>query len=350
VQLTINNICELINGKLENSTNPDFLISAIVGIEEASENHLSFLHNNKYTHHIYTTKAAAVLVDKTFKPEKKISSALIRVDNVYNSLIQLLEITEITKFRNGIEEPVYLADNVFIGENIYLGAFCYIGKNSRIADHVKIYPNCYIGDDVVIGENTILFAGVKVYSGSRIGENCILHSGCVIGSDGFGHAPQKDGTYKKIPQVGNVVIHNHVEIGANTTIDRATIESTIINAGVKLDNQIMIAHNVEIGENTVIAAQTGISGSTKIGKNCVIAGQVGFVGHIQIADGSRFGAKSGISQSIEEPDKDWFGVPLMPVSTTLKIHAILKKLPELYKQINTQQKEIIELKKKINQE
>ncbi|MFC2114661.1 UDP-3-O-(3-hydroxymyristoyl)glucosamine N-acyltransferase, partial [Bacteroidota bacterium] len=294
------------------------------------------------------TKASAVLVDEKFEIDKDVQAVLIFVKDVHSTLISLIEkFSDVLEDKTGIEEPVFIGRNVQLPQSCYIGAFAYLGENSKIGQNVKIYPNCYIGEGVTIGENTILYAGTKIYSNCEIGNNCIIHSGAVIGSDGFGHLPQADGSYKKIPHVGKVIIRDHVEIGANTTIDRATIEATIIQRGVKLDNQIQIAHNVEIGENTVIAAQTGVSGSTKIGKRCVIGGQVGFVGHIEIADGSQFGAKSGVAASIKEKDGKWFGIPLLPVHETLRLMLILKKLPELYKTINTQQREIEELKKSL---
>jgi len=348
ISFRIKEILQIINGEVKGKADLDLMITGISGIETAGKNTLSFLHNLKYTQYLYQTEATAVLVSKDFTPSGESHPLLIHVEDVYRSLILLLEKFDLNSItRKGIEEPVCIAGQVEIKENVYIGAFTYIGARTSIGRNVNIYPNCYIGTDVTIGDDTILYAGVKVYSGCEIGNDCILHSGAVIGSDGFGHAPGNDGNYKKIPQIGKVIIHDHVEIGANTTIDRATMEATIIHSGVKLDNLIMIAHNVEIGENTVIAAQTGISGSTKIGKSCVIAGQVGFVGHIEIADGSKFGAKSGISQSIKEPDGKWFGVPLMPVNDALRVHGIIKKLPDIYKQINNQQKEIEELKKRI---
>jgi UDP-3-O-[3-hydroxymyristoyl] glucosamine N-acyltransferase len=330
---TIQDIARLTGGTY--SSKGDMIIKKISPIQEAESESLSFLYNARYFQFLSKTKASAVLVPKNFIHEEGAEyPVLIYVDDVYSSYTMLLEIFNHKKEeKNGIEEPVFINSEVTLGKDVYLGAFAYIGKHVIIGDNVKIYPNTYIGDHVNIGDNTIIYPGVKIYPDCEIGKNCIFHSGCVIGTDGFGFAPQADGTYNKIPQIGHVIIEDNVEIGANTTIDRATMEATIIRKGVKLDNLNMIAHNVEMGENTVMAAQSGISGSTKIGKNCVIAGQVGFVGHIEIADGSHFGAKSGIAKSIKEANKKWFGVPLMPYQETLRLHSILKKLPSMYKDL-----------------
>lgn len=345
MELRINEVIKLVEGATKQEADESLKIHHISPIDEAKEGSLSFLYNSKYNHYLYSTKASAVMVSKDFVPENNKHPYLIFVDDVYTRLISLLErFNHVNANKKGIEEPVFIGSKAEIGEGVYLGAFSYIGAGAKIGKGVKIYPNCYIGEDAVIDDNSILYAGVKVYNRCKVGKDCILHSGVVIGSDGFGHAPQSDGTYKKIPQIGNVVLKDRVEIGANTTIDRATIESTIIQQGVKLDNLIQIAHNVEIGENTVIAAQSGISGSTKIGKQCIIAGQVGFVGHIEIADGAQFGAKSGISKSIKEKNSKWFGVPLMPVNETLRLHILLKKFPEIYKQFRLMENEIKQLK------
>ncbi|NLJ07296.1 MAG: UDP-3-O-(3-hydroxymyristoyl)glucosamine N-acyltransferase [Sphingobacteriales bacterium] len=349
MQITLKEICDITDGKLSSSLYESRNISGIATLEEACADDLSFYHNAKYLDKLYQTQAGVVLVPESFRTDDSLNFIPLYVKNVYESLVLLLEKFSFTSDqKTGIEEPVFIGSNATIGKDCYLGAFTYIGSNAKIGEHVKIYPNCYIGENVEIEDYTVVYAGVKIYSKTKIGKKCILHSGCVIGSDGFGHAPMEDGTFRKIPQIGNVVIHDNVEIGANTTIDRATLESTIIRSGVKLDNLIMIAHNVEIGENTVIAAQSGISGSTKLGKNCMIGGQVGIVGHIMIAEKSRIGAKSGVSRAISEADKDWFGIPALPLHDTLRIHAILRKLPDLYRKINLQEKEIQELKKQHN--
>src|ERR1017187_5440730 len=267
-------------------------------IEEADDKSLSFISNTKYGQYLYTTKAAAVLVSKDFIAEKPTDVVLIRVDDVYSTMSSLLEkFSQAAIRKSGIEQPSFIASSATIGKDVYIGAFAYIGENAVVGNGVLIYPQSYIGDGVSIGDDSIIYSGVKIYSDTRVGKSCILHSGCVLGSDGFGFAPQEDGSYKKIPQTGKVIVYDNVEIGANTTVDRATIKATIIEEGVKLDNLIQVAHNVEIGAHTVIASQTGISGSAKIGKNNMIGGQVGIVGHISIADGSQIGAQSGVSKS-----------------------------------------------------
>jgi UDP-3-O-[3-hydroxymyristoyl] glucosamine N-acyltransferase len=251
--------------------------------------------------------------------------------------------------KNGIEQPSYVSKSASLGKDVYIGAFAYIGENVIMGDRVKIYPGCYVGDNVVINEDSILFAGVKIYDGCSLGCRVIIHSGTVIGGDGFGFAPQKDGTYKKVPQIGNVIIEDDVEIGANTTIDRATMGSTNIRKGVKLDNLIQIAHNVEIGENTVIAAQTGVSGSTKLGKSCIIGGQVGMVGHIQIADGTRINAQSGLSKSVTTPKAALTGSPAFDYKSSLKSQAIFRNLPELQQRLLKLEELVEELSSLLNQ-
>jgi UDP-3-O-[3-hydroxymyristoyl] glucosamine N-acyltransferase len=281
--------------------NPLAQVYKLAKIEEGVEGSLTFLSNQKYQNYIYSTNASIVIVNKTFVPEREINTTLIKVDDAYASFSKLLEYyNQVKLMKSGIEEPSVISDNVTYGENLYLGSFSYIGKNVVIGANVKIYPNTFVGDNVSIGDNTILFAGVKVYSESVIGANCAIHSGAIIGSDGFGFAPTEDGTFSKIPQIGNVIMEDYVDVGANTTIDRATLGSTIIRKGVKLDNHIQIAHNGEIGENTVIAAQTGVAGSTKIGNNCMIGGQVGIDGHLVIGNNVRVQAQSGIGKNIAD--------------------------------------------------
>ena len=280
--------------------NPNAEVYKLAKIEEGTEGSLTFLANPKYNNYIYTTQATIAIVNKTFEPENEISATLIKVDDAYQSFSQLLEYyNQVKLMKSGIEQPSVISENVTYGSDLYLGSFCYVGKNVTIGKNVKIYPNSFIGDNVTIGDDCIFFAGVRIYSETVIGNNCIVHSGSIIGSDGFGFAPQENGSYRKIPQIGNVIIEDDVEIGACTTIDRATLGSTIIRKGVKLDNHIQVAHNVEIGENTVIAAQTGIAGTTKIGKNCMIGGQVGFAGHLVIGDGVKIQAQSGIGKNLE---------------------------------------------------
>jgi UDP-3-O-[3-hydroxymyristoyl] glucosamine N-acyltransferase len=302
-------------------------------IQDAKKGQISFLSNPKYEQYIYTTQASAVIVKKDFAPKKEITTTLILVEDPYTSFTALLEEYHkmITFQKSGVEQPSFIGENSATGTGIYRGAFSYIGNNVKIGDNVKVYPHTYIGDDVVIGDNTVLHANVKLYSGTRIGSHCVVHSGTVIGSDGFGFAPQGDGTYKTIPQLGNVIIEDHVAIGANTVIDCATLfgDATIIRQGVKLDNLKQVAHNVEIGKNTVIAAQTGVSGSTKIGENCLFAGQVGIAGHIVIANNTSIGAQAGILKSISKEGEQLLGSPVFDVKEYYKSYAVFKQLPEL---------------------
>jgi len=280
--------------------NPEAEVFKLSKIEEGTEGSLTFLANPKYINYIYSTQASVTIVNNTFEPEQEITTTLIKVEDAYKSFSKLLEYyNQVKLMKSGIEQPSVISEGVTYGSDLYLGSFCYIGKNVIIGNNVKIYPNSFIGDNVTIGDNCVFFAGVRIYSETVIGNRCTIHSGTIIGSDGFGFAPQEDGTYVKVPQIGNVIIEDDVEIGACTTVDRATLGSTIIRKGVKLDNHIQVAHNVEIGENTVIAAQTGIAGTTKIGKNCLIGGQVGFAGHLVIGDGVKIQAQSGIGKNLE---------------------------------------------------
>lgn len=280
--------------------NPDAEVFKLSKIEEGTEGSLTFLANPKYINYIYSTQASVTIVNNTFEPEQEITTTLIKVEDAYKSFSKLLEYyNQVKLMKSGIEQPSVISDGVTYGPDLYLGSFCYVGKNVVIGKNVKIYPNSFIGDNVTIGDNCVFFAGVRIYSETVIGNSCTIHSGTIIGSDGFGFAPQEDGSYVKVPQIGNVIIEDDVEIGACTTVDRATLGSTIIRKGVKLDNHIQVAHNVEIGENTVIAAQTGIAGTTKIGKNCLIGGQVGFAGHLVIGDGVKIQAQSGIGKNLE---------------------------------------------------
>ncbi len=299
MKFTAEQIAGILDGEVVG--NPNAEVYKLAKIEEGSLGSLTFLSNPKYQNYIYSTLATITIVNKSFEPEQPISTTLIKVEDAYQSFSKLLEYyNQVKLMKSGIEQPSVISDNVTYGDDLYLGSFCYVGKNVKIGNNVKIYPNTYIGDNVIIGNNCIFFAGVRIYSETEIGNNCVIHSGAIVGSDGFGFAPHDDGTYSKIPQIGNVVLEDDVEIGSCTTIDRATMGSTIIRKGVKLDNQIQIAHNVEIGENTVIAAQTGVAGSTKIGKNCMIGGQVGVAGHITIGDNVRIQAQSGIGKSLKD--------------------------------------------------
>lgn len=343
MEFTTKQIATLIGGELKG--NEDIKISTVAKIEEAYEGAIAFLSNPKYENYLYSTDASAVIVNKSFVPKSKVKTALILVDDAYTSFTTLLEeYHRITSFmKAGVENPSFLGENCVVGANIYRGAFSYIGNNCKVGNHVKIYPNVYIGDNVEIGDNTILYPGAKIYSGCKIGSYCTIHAGAVIGSDGFGFAPQKDGSYKDIPQIGNVILENHVSVGANTVIDCATMGSTIIREGVKLDNLIQIAHNVEIGKHTVIAAQAGISGSTKIGDYCMIGGQAGFAGHLKIANRSQFGAQSGIGTNITDEGKVYLGSPAFEIKKYLKSSAVFRKLPELRKRIEELEQKIVTL-------
>jgi UDP-3-O-[3-hydroxymyristoyl] glucosamine N-acyltransferase len=309
--------------------NPDAVVFKLAKIEEGTEGSLTFLANPKYINFIYTTQATITIVNNDFVPENELSTTLIKVEDAYQSFSKILEYyNQVKLMKSGIEQPSVISENVTYGEQLYLGSFSYVGKNVTIGNNVKIYPNCFIGDNVSIGDNCIFFAGVKIYSETEIGNNCNFHSGSVVGSDGFGFAPTDDGTYSKIPQIGNVIIEDDVEIGANTTIDRATLGITLIRKGVKLDNHIQIAHNVEIGENTVIAAQTGIAGSTKIGSNCLIGGQVGIAGHLTIGNNVRVQAQSGIGKNI--PDGEIIqGSPAFNYSDFSKSYVHFRNLPKI---------------------
>ncbi|MEW5675406.1 UDP-3-O-(3-hydroxymyristoyl)glucosamine N-acyltransferase [Flavobacterium enshiense] len=327
---------EQIAGILEGEVvgNPSAEVYKLAKIEEGTEGSLTFLANPKYLNYIYTTKATITIVNNTFVAEQEIETTLIKVEDAYKSFSKLLEYyNQVKLMKSGIEQPSVISENVTYGENLYLGSFCYIGKNVKIGDNVKIYPNSFIGDNVTIGDGTVLFAGARIYSESEIGKNCTIHSGTIIGSDGFGFAPQEDGTYTKVPQIGNVIIEDNVEIGACSTIDRATLGSTIIRKGVKLDNQIQIAHNVEIGENTVIASQTGVAGSTKIGKNCMIGGQVGIVGHITIGNNVRIQAQSGVGRNVKDGEAIQ-GSPALPYGDFNKSYVHFKNLPKIVDEIH----------------
>ena len=314
-------------------------INNIAKIEEAQKGDISFLANPVYTPHIYTTKASAVIVSKDFKPEKALETNLIKVEDPYESFSRLLEFYNKSHNKSGIETPVYVSESAQIGENVYVGAFVYIGEKVKIGNNVKIFPGSFIGDDVIIGDNTTIFANVSIYHDTKIGNNVTVHSGTVVGGDGFGFVPNNGKDFKKVPQIGNVIIEDYVEIGSNTSIDRATMGSTIVRRGVKLDNFIQVAHNVEIGENTVIAALTGISGSTKIGKNCMIGGQVGVAGHIKIGDNVKVGAQSGISHSLKNGEIV-VGTPAIPIRTFKKSSIIFKNLEDLYNRIQQLEKEL----------
>lgn len=337
MEITVQQVAQLLEGKVDGDGSQ--MVSRLEKIEEATAGSIAFLANPKYTEYIYTTSATAIIVKEDLELKKEINAALIRVTDPYSSFSKLLEeyqkLTQIQK--SGIEQPSFQSITSQIEEDVYLGAFSYLGENVKIGKGTKIYPNCVIGDNVTIGENTILFAGVKVYADCKIGNHCKIHSGVVIGSEGFGYAPQPDGTFKAIPQTGNVVIHDHVDIGANTVVDCATMGSTIIKNGAKIDNLVQIAHNVEIGENTAIASQAGISGSAKIGKNVMIGGQAGITGHLTIADKVVIGPQSGVPKTIEDQGI-YTGTPIMDHREFLKASIAIRKLPELLRRVSQLEK------------
>ncbi|MGQ8336097.1 UDP-3-O-(3-hydroxymyristoyl)glucosamine N-acyltransferase [Sunxiuqinia sp. A32] len=342
------NIADFLHGTVEGDANVS--VSNVSKIEDGKPGTLTFLANPKYEKYIYSTQASVVLVNTDFNPEHEIQATLIRVDDAYKSFASLLELVdEVQKQKSGIEQPSFIHETAKVGSGIYMGAFAYIGQGSQVGNNVKIYPQVHVGSNVTIADNTILYPGVKIYDNSIIGANCIIHAGAVIGSDGFGFAPMEDGTFKKIPQVGNVIIEDDVEIGANTTIDCSTMGSTIIRKGVKLDNLIQIAHNCEIGENTVMAALVGIAGSTKVGKNNMFGGQVGISGHITIGDNVKIGPMAGVSNSIKS-DKTVLGTPAMDIDQALKAYVVFRRLPQMRDQLNDLQKEIKELKSKLNKD
>ncbi len=331
MEFSARQIAELLKGEI--SGNAYVKVNTVSKIEEGKPGSLSFLANPKYTKYIYETEASVVIVNKNFFPEKKVNATLIKVDDAYKAFASLLEIYQQYKNqKTGISRKAVIEETVILGENLYIGAGVYIGENTEIGDNCKIYPNTYIGDNVKIGENTVIHSGVNIYSETVVGKECTLYAGVVLGSDGFGFAPQNMAEFKKVPQIGNVILEDRTEIGANTTVDRATIGSTIIRKGVKLDNLVQIAHNVEIGENTVIAAQTGVSGSTKIGKNCMIGGQAGFAGHLKISDNVKVGAQSGVHKNLPE-GAIVQGSPVVGYREWYRIAAILSKLPNIYKKI-----------------
>ncbi|MCP4975514.1 MAG: UDP-3-O-(3-hydroxymyristoyl)glucosamine N-acyltransferase [Maribacter sp.] len=335
---TAGQIAGILEGEVDG--NPEIAVHKLAKIEEGESGSLTFLANPKYTSHIYTTKASVTIVNKDFVPEQNITTTMIKVDDAYESFSKLLEYyNKVKNNKVGIETPVFTADDVTFGENFYLGAFSYVGSNVIIGKNVKIYPNVYVGDNVKIDDNVIIFAGAKIYSETVIGKNCLIHSGAIIGADGFGYTPNKDGEFSRVPQTGNVVMEDNVDIGAGTTIDRATLGSTILHKGVKLDNQIQIAHNVEIGEHTVIAAQTGIAGSTKIGKRCMIGGQVGIVGHITIGDNVKIQAQSGIARNIKD-NEVLQGSPALNYGDFNKSYVHFKNLPKVVKRIDKLEKKI----------
>jgi UDP-3-O-[3-hydroxymyristoyl] glucosamine N-acyltransferase len=342
MQFSAAQIAALIQGKLEGD--PEVVVDSFGKIEEAQPGQLSFLANPKYEEYLYSTQASIVIINDAQVLKEKIKATLLRVPDAYLAFASLLSKYQemMNQQLTGIQEPSFISKSAVLGDQVFVGAFAYIGNQVKIGNHVKIYPQAYIGDDVSISDYSVIFPGVKIYHHCVIGQHVVIHAGSVIGADGFGFAPQPDGSFKKIPQMGNVVIEDYVEVGSNSTIDRATIGSTLIKKGAKLDNLIQIAHNVEIGSNTVIAAQSGVSGSTKLGKNVMVGGQVGIVGHIQIADGSKINAQSGVTKSLKTPNSAVTGSPAYDYSSSLRSQAAARKLPAY-------EKRIIELEKRVQQ-
>ncbi len=338
MKFTASQIAEILNGEIVG--NPEVEVHTLSKIEEGIPGSLTFLSNPKYTSFIYTTKASIAIVNHDFVSKNEINPTLIKVENAYSAFTKLLEYYNFAKNNKvGIESPVYISQTASYGKEVYIGAFSHIGENVVIGDHVKIHPNTFIGDNVKIKSNTTLFAGVKVYSDCEIGSDCYINSGAIIGADGFGFSPDENGEYKKIPQIGNVILEDGVDIGAATTIDRATLGSTVIRKGVKLDNQIQVAHNVVIGENTVIAAQTGIAGSTKIGANCQIGGQVGIAGHITIGDNVKIVGQAGVTKSVKS-NEIINGTPAFSNLDYNKSYIHFKNLPKLVNDIKSLQKNL----------
>lgn len=338
--LTAQELSQLLKGVVEGD--PTIKVQTLAKIEEAQKGQLSFIANPKYIPFAYSTNASILIVARDLVFDEPITSTLIRVQDPYQSFTFLLKKFSQQKVqqKQGIEQPVFIHETAQIGEGTYIGAFTYIGKAVKIGNNVKLFPQVHIGDYSTIADNTIIYAGAKIYDHTQVGTHCIIHAGAVIGSDGFGFAPQKDGSFQKIPQTGHVILEDEVEIGANTTIDRATMGSTIIRQGTKLDNLVQIAHNVTIGEHTVIAAQTGIAGSTQLGKQCMVGGQVGFVGHINIADQSKFGAQSGVAKTITQSGQAWMGSPAIAYRQHMRAQVALKQLPELQRKIRALEQQI----------
>lgn len=328
---------------------PAVTVDNVSKIEEGKAGTLAFLANPKYENYLYISDASIVLVNRDFNPRQAVKATMIKVDDAYQAFASLLDlyIKARESMKTGIEQPSFIHQTSVLGEHCWVAAFAYIGRNVKIGNQVKIYPHVFVGENVTIDDGTILYSGVKIYDDTVIGKRCIIHSGAVIGSDGFGFAPQDDNTYKKIPQIGNVIIEDDVEIGANTTIDCGTMGSTIIYKGVKLDNLIMVAHNCEIGENTVMAGLTGMAGTTKIGKNCRFAGQVGLAGHLTIGDNVQIGAQSGITKNVKD-NQIILGSPAMEIKQAIRMYTVLRNLPQLREEVIELQKEVKKLKENNN--
>ncbi len=332
-------IAQFLKGTVEG--NPEATVSDVSKIEEGRPGTLSFLANPKYEKYIYDTRSSIVIVNQDFKPQRNVGATLVRVQNAYEAFAELLRLYEQSKpKKSGISDLSSIAGSAILGKEIYVGEYTVVHENVQLGDGVQLFPQVFVGDNVKIGEGTILHPGVKVYEGSEIGAHCVIHAGAVIGGDGFGFAPNQENNYQKVPQVGKVIIEDHVEVGANTTIDRATMGATVLRKGVKLDNLIMIAHNVEVGENTVMAAQTGISGSTKVGRNCMFGGQVGLIGHITIADGVKIAAQSGLTKDIKEEGMVVQGSPPLEFAYYQRCYVVFKNLPQLRNQVNDLERKV----------
>ena len=337
-------IASLLNGKVEG--NPDTAVNSLSKIEDGKPGSLAFLSNPVYEQYIYSTDASVIIVNKDFSPEKPIKKTctLIRVDDARVAFGKLLEMYQQAKNnKTGIEQPSFISKTATLGKDVYVAAFVYIGENVRIGNNVKLFPNVFVGDNSVIGDNTVIYSGAKIYHECLVGKNCTIHAGVVIGGDGFGFAPNQDSNFK-LQHLGNVIVEDHVEIGSNTTIDRATLGSTIIRKGAKLDNLIQIGHNAEIGENTIIVAQTGVAGSTKVGKNCIIGGQVGIVGHITIADGTKIAAQSGIGNTIADENTTVQGSPAFSIGEYKRSYVLFRNFPDMNDRIKSLEKILQELK------
>ena len=349
MEFTAQIIANFLGGTVEGD--PNVKVHTVSKIEEGHSGSLSFLANPKYTPYIYSTKSSIVLVNKDFVAEQPVSATLVRVSNAYEAFASLLDLYAQSKQpKSGIEEPSFIHPTAKVGNDVYIGAFCYIAEGATIGNNVKIYPQAYIGNKVSIGDNSIVYPNVVVYEECVLGKNCIVHAGAIIGADGFGFASQEDTNYKKIPQIGNVIIEDYVEIGANATVDRATMGSTILRKGVKIDDHVHIAHNVEVGENTVMAAQGGVAGSTKIGKNCMFGGQVGVSPHIKIADGVKVGAQAGMSGDIRKEGAILLGSPASEIGKQRRSMAIYKNLPDIATKIVELEKSIEELRIRISED
>lgn len=340
MKLKVGEIAQLLQAEVEG--NKELEIHGLAKIEEGRPGELTFLANPKYEQFIYTTLASAIIVSTDFAPKQPVKAALIRCKDPYSAFTMLLaKAVEMIQSKTGIEQPSFIHETATVGKDVYIGAFAYIGAGAKVGDGAKIHPNVHLGDQASVGANSTIHANVSIYYGCQIGAHCIVHSGAVIGSDGFGFAPQSDGSLKKIPQTGIVRLEDHVEVGAGTIIDRATLGETVIREGVKLDNLIQIAHNVEIGAHSVVAAQTGISGSTKLGKNCMVGGQVGIVGHLNLADGTQIGAQSGVSKSIKDKGKALRGSPAQDYKQQLRSEAVFRNLDALAKKVHQLEQELL---------